>query len=303
MAAATRKEIRFQEGLAYLRLGESENCLKHHNPDSCLFPIRGAGVHGVPRGAQKAGNIFFELASTDTNDLGSRWLLNICAMTLGKYPEGVPPELLIPESTFASDYALPKFPEIATRVGLAVDDIAGGTVVEDFDRDGLFDVMLSSWSASGQLRLFRNLGNGEFDEITEKSGLTGLTGGLNMMQTDYNNDGWPDVYVVRGAWFREAGLLPDSLLKNNGDGTFEDVTETAGLLAFHPALSAVWFDANNDGRVDLFVGNETTGTNAHPCQLFLNRGNEQFAECGLSAGVAIIGNVKGVTAGDFDKLA
>jgi hypothetical protein len=303
LPTSTVRDLMRLTGLASLRLGEQENCLQHHNPDSCLIPIQGGGRHGVTRGAEQATAIFLELAARDRTDLASRWLLNIGAMTLGLYPQELPGPLVIPPSVFASEYPLAKFPEIATQVGLAVDDIAGGTVAEDFDGDGLVDVMLSSWNPVGQLRYFRNLGNGHFEDRTEAAGLIGVTGGLNLMQADYNNDGWPDVYLVRGAWLGELGNLPDSLLRNNGDGTFSDVTEEAGLCALEPALSAVWFDANNDGWVDLFVGNETQAgsTNRHPCQFFLNQRNGTFRECGAEAGIALVSFVRGVTAGDYDN--
>ena len=302
IAPSARREIRLLEGLAYLRVGEQENCLQHHNADSCLVPIRSAGRHQAQRGATNAEAIFLELARQKTNDLGSRWLLNIAAMTLGKYPQDIPPALRIPVSVFESDFPLQRFPEIAAQAGVAIDDVAGGTIAEDFDGDGLVDVFFTSWAPLTQCHYFKNLGNGHFAERTAQSGLIGVTGGLNIMQADYNNDGWPDIYIVRGAWLGELGLLPDSLLRNNGDGTFSDVTEEAGLLSFDPALSAVWFDANNDGWIDLFVANETRdGRHPHPCQLFLNDGHGKFRECALPAGAAVQGFVRAVTAGDFDN--
>ena len=294
--------MRLLEGFAYMRLGELENCVHHHNPDSCLLPIRGGGEHVQRRGAENAEAIFRELAEQKTNDLGARWLLNIAAMTLGKYPAGVPEELRIPESAFKSEASFPKFAEMATRVGLGENALSGGTIAEDFDGDGLMDVLFSKWNTLGQCALYRNLGNGHFEDITRQAGLEGVTGGLNMMQADYNNDGFMDVYVVRGAWLGEMGLIPDSLLRNNGDGTFDDVTEEAGLLSMHPALSAVWFDANNDGWIDIFVGNETTlPEHPHPCQLFINQRNGTFKEAAQTANVALVGFVRGVTAGDFDN--
>lgn len=302
IAPSSRRQIRLLEGLAWLRVGEQENCLQHHNADSCLVPIRSAGHHTELRGATNAEAIFLELARQRTNDLGSRWLLNIAAMTLGKYPQDIPPALRIPASVFESEFPLQRFPEIAAQAGLAIDDVAGGTIAEDFDGDGLLDVFFTSWAPLRQCHYFKNLGNGYFEDRTLQAGLTGVTGGLNIMQADYNNDGWPDIYIVRGAWLGELGLLPDSLLRNNGDGTFSDVTEEAGLLSFDPALSAVWFDANNDGWIDLFVGNETSSArHPHPCQLFLNDGHGKFRECALPAGVAVQAFVRGVTAGDFDN--
>ena len=302
IAPSSRRQIRLLEGLAWLRVGEQENCLQHHNAESCLVPVRPAGYHHQTRGATNAEAIFAELCRQKTNDLGSRWLLNITAMTLGKYPDQVPPALRIPPSVFESDFPLKRFPEIAAQAGLALNDVAGGTIAEDFDGDGLIDVFFTSWTPVTQCHYFKNLGNGHFEDRTMRAGLIGVTGGLNIMQADYNNDGWPDIYIVRGAWLGELGLLPDSLLRNNGDGTFSDVTEEAGLLSFEPALSAVWFDANNDGWIDLFVGNETSDPgHPHPCQLFLNDGHGKFHECALPAGAAVKAFVRGVTAGDFDN--
>jgi hypothetical protein len=124
---------------------------------------------------------------------------------------------------------------------------------------------------------------------------------LNIIQTDYNNDGFPDVLVLRGAWWGRGGRHPLSLLRNNGNGTFDDVTEQAGLLRFHPTQTAVWLDFNNDGWLDLFVGNETVGREIHPCELFRNNGNGTFTECAAECGVALRGFVKGVTASDFNN--
>ena len=303
LSASDRAWIRQLEGLAWLRLGERENCLKHHNPESCLAPIRPEAAHVETDGARRAQTIFLELAQRNTNDLTSRWLLNIAAMTLGEYPKGVLKPLLIPPSLFESEYPLARFREIGAQSGLAFDEVSGGTVVEDFDGDGLLDVAFSGWLVGRQVRFFHNRGDGRFEERTAAAGLTGITGGLNMIQTDYNNDGWPDLYVIRGAWLGELGRLPDSLLRNNGDGTFTDVTGEVGLLSLHPKLSAVWFDANKDGWLNLFLGCETQPGKgqAHPYQLFMNQGNGTFVESAASAGLAVTGFVRGVIAGDVDN--
>ena len=86
--------------------------------------------------------------------------------------------------------------------------------------------------------------------------------------------------MIRGGWLREAGLHPDSLLRNNGDGTFEDVTEAAGLLSLHPTHSTAWGDYDNDGWLDLFAGHEDWGLKTHPVQLFHNNRDGTFTDRG-----------------------
>ena len=108
------------------------------------------------------------------------------------------------------------------------------------------------------MRYYRNNANGTFTDISDSSGLGYLTGGLHIMQTDYNNDGFKDIFVLRGGWKGKFGKQPNSLLRNNGDGTFTDVTKESGLLSFHPSQTATWADFNNDGWLDVFIGNETT---------------------------------------------
>ncbi|MFY9825895.1 MAG: VCBS repeat-containing protein, partial [Thermoanaerobaculia bacterium] len=251
-------------GIAYLRLGEQENCLVHHNADSCLLPIRAGGVHVRPRGAQAAAAEYAELLRRKPQDLGYRWLLNLAHMVLGDYPQNVPAAYLIPPASFDSDYDIGRFPDVAPAVGLASIGHSGGSIVDDFDGDGLLDVMTSSSGLRDQLRFFHNNGDGTFTDRTAEAGLLGEVGGLNIIHADYDNDGHPDVLVLRGGWLFDQGEYPSSLLRNRGDGTFEDVTEKAGLLFFHPTQTAAWGDYDNDGWLDLYVGNESTGGREYP---------------------------------------
>lgn len=286
--------------MSHLRIGEQENCLAHHNADSCLFPIRGGGVHLLPRGSEGGIRVLNEFLAEHPDDLRARWLLNIAHMTLGRYPDGVPDRWRIPPSAFTQGVNFPRFPDIAADLGLDRRALAGGVITEDFDGDGFLDIMVSDWSLTGQLRLYHNNGDGTFTDRTDAAGLTGLVSGLNIQQTDYNNDGRPDVFVLRGAWLGKAGHYPQSLLRNNGDGTFTDVTEEAGLLNTNPTQSAVWFDYDGDGWLDVFFGNETAvETDVNPCVLFHNNHDGTFTECAAASGVAVTGYVKGVTTADF----
>lgn len=130
---------------------------------------------------------------------------------------------------------------------------AGGAAL-DYDSDGLMDVYLvQSGSLTGDEkidaanRLYRNLGDGRFEDTTATAGV-GQTGyGMGAVSADYDNDGDPDLYVVNfGA---------DVLYRNNGDGTFTDVTEAAGIKSNRWGSSAAFFDANRDGHLDLYVVN------------------------------------------------
>jgi hypothetical protein len=300
--AQRRIELRILRATAYLRLGEQENCLANHHAESCLFPLRPAAYHALPRGSRGALKLLGEQLQEFPGDPGARWLLNLAHMTLGEYPDKVPIAWRIPPQVLASEYELPRFPNVAGALGVDVDDLAGGCILDDFDQDGFIDLVASAWGLDGQLRYFRNDGGGTFTERTTEAGLLGLMDSLNIQQTDYNNDGRPDIWVLRGAWQRRAGRIPNSLLRNNGDGTFTDVTEETGLLSLHATQTSAWADFDGDGWLDLFIGNESTEP-ADPdrCELFRNNRDGTFTECAAASGLAVARYVKGVACGDYDN--
>lgn len=293
--------------LAYMRLGEQQNCIHHHNASaSCIIPIDSKGVHQASEGSRKAIGLFEDFLKQNLHDYNSRWLLNIAYMTLGEYPEAVPEKWLIPESAFESEYPLKKFEDIAPQLGLNVNDLSGGSIVDDFNNDNLLDVLVSSWFPSGKLNYFINDGKGDFIEKTASSGLQEVKGGLNMVQADYNNDGFLDVFIMRGAWMGPLGKHPNSLLRNNGDNTFTDVTIEAGLLSYHPTQTATWADFDNDGWIDLFIGNESDKENIHPSEFYRNNGDGTFSNLNTIVGLTVSTDekpyyIKGVTSGDYNN--
>ncbi|RYG04033.1 MAG: CRTAC1 family protein, partial [Chitinophagaceae bacterium] len=123
------------------------------------------------------------------------------------------------------------------------------------------------------------------------------------MQTDYNNDGLIDIFVMRGAWMPGSfGKQPNSLLKNNGNGTFSDVTVKSGLFSLHPTQAGAWRDFNNDGWLDLFIGNETNNQGEmHGCELYINNQDGTFTEIAAQAGCYVNMYVKGVTVADYNN--
>jgi hypothetical protein len=293
-------KLKHKEALCWMRIGEMTNCLADHNPQSCLAPIQGRGIHRLQEGSRNAIEILSSILQQKPDDLAARWLLNIASMTVGDYPDKVPQRWLVPPSAFASEYDIKRFPDVAGALGLDPMKRSGGSILEDFDGDGNLDVMCSSIGPREQMQFFHNNGDGTFTEHTVEAGLLGEVGGLNLIQADYNNDGFPDVLVLRGAWLGNEGRFPKSLLRNNGDGTFEDVTEEAGLLSFKPSQTAVWFDYDNDGWLDLFLGNESVGPSTNRCELFHNNRDGTFTECAIESGVGFIGFVKGACSADYN---
>ncbi len=295
------RPLHLQLAVAYLRLGEQENCLTMHGQKSCLFPITGSGVHQLTRGAEGTVRELTILLKKYPEDYECRWLLNIAYMQLGKYPDGVPAQWLIQSSLFRSDANLGEFPEVAMQAGLAVTGHSGGAIMDDFDGDGLLDVMISSSGPLDQIHFFHNNGDGTFADRTKQAGLIGEVGGLNIVEGDFNNDGRPDVVILRGGWWGKFGCYPLSLLRNNGNGTFDDVTEQAGLMSLHPTQTAAWADFDNDGYLDLFVGHESSAADRHPSQLFHNNHDGTFTDVAGALGLQELGFVKGVAWGDFNN--
>lgn len=288
-----------QLAIAYLRQAQVANCRPELGSAPCLFPIPDEARHTDTTAARAAIRIYEAALRDYPDDLVSHWLLNIAYMMVGEYPHGVPIQWRIPEEAISSAYDIGRFPDVAPQLGLNTRGLAGGSVTSDFDRDGYIDIMASSRGFGDQIRYFKNNGDGTFEDRTVAAGLEGLVGGLNILSTDYNNDGFTDVLVLRGAWLPRGH--PNSLLRNNGDGTFDDVTEAAGLFGDFPTQAAVWADFDNDGWLDVFIGNETTEGPQHPSQLFINNGDGTFTEMARQAGVAVVGFVKGVAAGDYDN--
>ena len=298
----SRAELRLRKGMAFFRLGEQENCLATHNADSCVFPLKPKAYHLLPRGSQGAIAMFSAHLAENPNDFSTRWLLNLAHMTLGEYPDKVNPQYLIPPEKFASEYDLPRFLDVSDGLGIDANDLAGSCIVDDFDNDGLYDLVISAWDLKGQLRYFHNSGNGTFSDRTSEAGLVGMVGSLNIQQTDYNNDGRIDIWALRGAWLGKAGRIPKSLLRNNGDGSFTDVTEEAGLLSPHPTQASRWFDYDGDGWLDVFIGNESTDPkDPEWCELYRNNRNGTFTECAKVSGISVAEFVKGVACADYDN--
>ena len=281
---------------ATLRLGEEANCLAEgHAAEACILPFRGAAVHTDAAPARRAAQMFAALAERDPSDLGSRWLANVAHLAAGDSASAVPEALLIPALFAPPAEDVPRLENVAAARGVAAMDLSGGVSLEDFDGDGDLDLLTTSWGFADPVRYFENDGRGFFAERTSEAGLDGITGGLNTVHGDIDNDGDADVLVLRGAWLGQNGEWPNSLLRNDG-GRFTDITFAAGLSSEHPTQIAAFRDVDGDGWLDLFVGNESVGRGAErPSELFLNNGDGTFREVAQEVGLEIASFVKGST--------
>jgi hypothetical protein len=193
----------------------------------------------------------------------------------------------------------PPFLSEPLRFGMIRYGPAGISAV-DYDNDGYIDLFIPDGVES---RLFRNTHDGRFEDVTARAGLSGLDGVSVGVFADYDNDGYKDLFVSRT-------FKPNQLFRNNGDGTFTDVTARSGIGADCCTTVASWADYNNDGFLDLYVGRyldprKTIPTtfyarNGEPNQLYRNNGDGTFTNVTERAGVGEIGLCLGTVWGDYD---
>jgi len=207
-----------------------------------------------------------------------------------------------------------------------IESMPGGVAVLDYDNDGHPDLFFTNGAAQPSLRktdpsfynrLYRNRGDGTFEDVTEKAGVRGEGFSIAAAAADFDNDGLTDLYV--------AGVNRNFLYRNRGDGTFEDITDKAGVGNHGRwAVSAGWFDFDNDGRLDLFVANYVKWDPAQepfcgdaragyrsychpkfyeglPDTLYRNNGDGTFTDVSERAGIARhIGKGMGLAFADYD---
>jgi enediyne biosynthesis protein E4 len=210
------------------------------------------------------------------------------------------------------------FTDVTGQAGLNVEMYGIGAAVADYDNDGNLDIYITCVGAN---RLFRNLGGGKFADMTARAGVGDPGFSTSAAWLDYDNDGRLDLFVCNYVeWSIEKDQhcsldgknksyctpqaykgQSSTLYHNRGNGTFENVTQRAGLLdPTNKALGVALLDYNNDGRMDFFVANDT-----EPNKLYKNNGNGTFTDEALASGVAFseAGTPRagmGVDAGDYD---
>jgi hypothetical protein len=211
------------------------------------------------------------------------------------------------------------FTDVTDRAGVAGGTFGMGVAVGDYDNDGFPDLFVTAY---GRCTLYHNNGNGTFTDVTEKAGVAAPGWTTSAVWFDYDDDGRLDLFVCSFVdWGMDRLVFCGSnklgrryyciprvfkptaslLFHNNGDGTFAEVSRDTDIQrALGKALGAVATDVNNDGRMDLFVANDTVQN-----FLFMNRGNGKWEETALTSEVGFSGNGAvrsgmGVDAGDFD---
>jgi hypothetical protein len=296
--------LRWNRALAWLQLAEDQNCIEGHHAMSCLLPVAREAVHTRPAAARKAGDLLADYARDHPRNVQAVWLLNIARQVSGDWPRGVPSNMRLPNDAFRNRVSLPRWHDRAPELGLAAVDLAGGAVMDDFDGDGLLDLVSTTWDPCDSMKAWRNDGRGGFTDTTAEWGLERQLGGLNLVQADYDGDGRIDLLVLRGAWLLEEGEIRNSLLRNEigGEGGgFVDVTVRAGLAdPPRPTGTAGWADYDADGDLDLYIGNEADPSHAYASQLFRNNGDGGFTDVAAAAGVENLRYTKSVAWGDYD---
>jgi hypothetical protein len=210
------------------------------------------------------------------------------------------------------------FTDVTEKAGVAGGGYGMGVAVGDYNGDGFPDLYVTQF---GRNILYRNNGDGTFTDVTDKAGVACAGWSSSAVWFDYDNDGRLDLFVCQFAEFDPAlgcGIdkdgvhhyciprifkpRPSWLFHNNGDGTFTDVSRESGIAEHRgKAWGVVATDLNNDGRMDLFVSNDTVAN-----FLFMNRDGKRFSEDGFAAGVAYSGEGRarsgmGVDSADFNN--
>src|SRR5262245_51553730 len=217
-----------------------------------------------------------------------------------------------------------RFTNVTASSGFTRRGWGSGVCVGDYDNDGAADVYITAF---GPDVLWHNTGSGSFTEVTRSAGITDTRWGTSCAFADYDHDGDLDLYVANYVKFDPSTIpargttadcrfmatdvfcgpkrLPgdaDILYRNNGDGTFTDVTASAGIIdPGYYGFGVVFTDLTDDGWPDIYVANDSV-----PNLFFRNRGNGTFVEDGLAAGVAVSGDGRpqagmGVDAGDYNN--
>ncbi len=190
------------------------------------------------------------------------------------------------------------FTDITAEAGIPADSMPSyAACIGDYDRDGFVDIYLTNRTEPGFIyynHLLRNLGNGSFEDVTLATGTADPgKAPLAVMFVDINGDLYPDLYIAQDKFHG------NTLLKNNGDGTFSDISVSSGANSIVDGMGITAGDYDNDGDLDLYFSNSPLGGNI----LLRNEGNETFTDVTATLGLAHNGTCWGVSFLDYDNDA
>lgn len=315
--AGPRRMAREALAISYLRLAEINNCFENYTPTNCILPFDDDAIHKDKDYIQAALAELNLLLKKYPGDYTYHWMYNIAHIANNTYPDRLNPEYLIPglqnKETLPGSLKAPLFRDVGMSKGIGDDRISGSACTEDFTGDGHLDIFTTSYGFGDDVIFYESDDAGGFIDKTQEAGLDGMMGGLNIVCADINNNGYPDILILRGAWLAGHGEHPNSLLRNNGDGTFTDITISSGLYEKSPTQVAAFTDINLDGYLDIFIGNESASewqgffvegdeeSPSYPSAIFINNGDETFTKHANWNGFVLDEFVKGASWGDINN--
>ncbi len=186
------------------------------------------------------------------------------------------------------------FADVTRETGIEIPGEGLGATFGDYDRDGDLDIYFTTYDVPNVF--YENNGDGTFTNATDRSGLGNTLSGINVATGDYDNDGDLDIYLSNMGGFGMARPLePTALYRNNGDGTFADVAQEAGVMEKRTSRAVVFFDYDNDADLDIYVAGWEPSNS-----LYRNNGDGTFTDVAQEAGV-VLHNSEQLTVGDYDN--
>ena len=281
-------QVRVALGLAWLRRGEVNHCVRGHNKNSCVFPLVGDGVWPDAEASGNAVRYFTEALLEDPGDNEVRWLLNLAHMTQGTYPDGLDDGSLIPLSLFKSDVEVPRFTDIGAETGTDAFNLVGGAVLDDFDDDGYIDILTSTYHPCEPMIYLHNDGDGGYSDWSERSGLDEQRGGFNQYP-DRRRQRRATRPLCRARSLDEEVRPPAQLAPAPGRRRalhrHRVRGRARGRRLSQPGRGVGRFRQRWLGRRLCRDGRRFSGRWPRPSQLFRNRGDLTFEDVAEEAGV------------------
>ena len=293
---------RLQLGRSYIKCGLYAEALDElavaaEDPGTRAQALYERVVAGTRAGAYRQaildGARAIEAGASEPRSQHWMWL---ASRKLGGYPAETPAGRRVEMKAGLTPTPL-RYRDVAQEVGLDKTSGGRGTAVFDIDGNGELDVVISA--VSGGCSVYRNNGDGTFRDASVGSGLDACVNSWGITAGDYDNDGRTDLFVTRLGFFDGQAAL----YRNNGDGTFANVTREAGVESWAPGFTAGWVDFDLDGHLDLFIPSNLGGVfhRGKRHRLFHNNRNGTFTDVTLDAGLTTWDPAVGATWGDYDN--